>query len=201
MLQSTSGRGTDIPQGESQSNLVAPALSQLGVGLIQDRGRSLVHHHSRMVIASLALLGFSSGCTSKSVHELIAERPEATPAQVLKDGELWLNKEVTIRAKPVLIDDRSKLQFVNGDYSHLHIQLDLRYRLETEQDGPATDLILIDYRKLSLDRVWFDPKNIAADFVLPTSTFVVSGQVSEFQDSNQLYLRYLQSMYSDEAGR
>lgn len=65
MLQSTSGRGTDIPQGESQSNLVAPALSQLGVGLIQDRGRSLVHHHSRMVIASLALLGFSSGCTSK----------------------------------------------------------------------------------------------------------------------------------------
>ena len=153
---------------------------------------------SKVALTSLVLLGFSSGCTSKDVSELIAARPESTPAAVLKEQELWVGKEVTIHAKPVLVDDRSRLYFNDGKYSSLTLLLDLRYRLETDSDSPSTDLILIDDRQIDMDRRSFDPKNITSDFVLSPSTYVVSGKVERYSNSNDVYLKFLNSMYRSD---
>ncbi len=150
---------------------------------------------TKATFTAFALLGIA-GCAETNVEKLIESRPQATPQQVINNKELWDGKEIAIHAKPILTSDSSKLMYDGGKYGHLYISLGLRYQLVPTNPGDASDLYMYDGRTLELTGRWFDPKSPAQDFVLPESTYVVSGVIRQSR-SGQFYLEYQNSMYNE----
>jgi len=153
---------------------------------------------AKVTLTSLALLGLG-GCREQSVAEKIAARPEQTVTAIIQNQEQWREKEVSIKATPVLISDNSTLYFSGGKHARLTLNLDLRYRLEPDQGSAEEGLIMIDHRSIRLSRGKWNPQHLSDYHVLPKSTFVVSGEITPYRSNpNQVYLKYLNSMHKEQ---
>ena len=79
---------------------------------------------------------------------------------------------MTINAKPILISDQSKLYYDGMKHGDLYVFLNLQYRLESPASLPGKELHMVDCRSICVTRQFIDPKNLAADYILPETTHV-----------------------------
>lgn len=154
---------------------------------------------TKATLTSLALLGLG-GCSETPVNEVISARPTVTPAAVMQNSEQWIGKEVTIYGKPELLGDYSSLTFRGGRSRHAYLQLDVQYRLQTENPAEAApDLKVIQWEEFDVCNEPISLKNPTQKYQLKPETYVVSGTIKKFSDGSGIYLEVDRSMYSAES--
>jgi hypothetical protein len=161
---------------------------------------SLLLDLGKISLTSLALLGVFTGCSSQTTpRRAIDNRETVTVNDILANPQRWINREVNIKARPELKEDLSRFYFDGGDRSHLYLNLDLRYGLnEKTQISSEARLVMIDDRSIELCDKSFLVKDPAQEYVLESDTYIVSGTIKKYSNSDDVYLKYMNSMYGEQ---